>query len=768
MTLAVVLALGLGLALTTTESRANPHQLLADTAPAVTPTPSSTNPSTPATQRPRIALVLSGGGARGFAHVGVLKALEAARVPIDMVVGTSMGAIIGGLYASGMSPQVLEQELMAVQWSGLFERRQPRPTMSQRTKESDFELATALEVSFRDGQFHPPTGAVSTQSLEWLLRRYTLHTRNLGHFDALPTPFRAVATDMVTGEKVVLADGDLAAALRASMSVPGVFAPLTLEDGRVLGDGGLVDNLPVEVARQMGADVVIAVNIGTPLASRDSLTNVLGITSQMINILTEQNVRQSIALLTRHDLLLAPPLDKLTSADFDKAPAIAALGQAYADTVVSSLERFSVDEDSYAQWRLERLPTAAPEPGALAFVRFDGVTPQQAQHLARLVDTRPGQALNPTVIAEDLSQLAANGDYDRVDYKLATDAQTQAEGLVFDLKDISQGKVHNLRLGMNLRTDFAGNAGFSLKLHHARHWLTASGTEWRNQLELGDGNALRTEIYHPWGGDRDRFVSVSLSMRKERVELFDDRGDAEAIYRRRTWTIGADHGWTIGRGGRTGAARIGVFHSRRLIEPELLHAGSGLQDTVSQWSNTGVRLNFVADQLDFANFPQQGYRVVADSMTGKRRSQSGETQFHRLEIKGTQVWSWGRHTLNLFGRMGRTNELAQGTLDEFSLGGFQQLSGYKVGQVAGNYLWLARLDYYQKLNLNPGLARAFFAGGSLELGNAWNDASSISLRQLRRGYSLYLGADTGLGPFYFGLVHAKGQSTGLYLFMGRP
>lgn len=136
---------------------------------------------------------------------------------------------------------------------------------------------------------------MSTQSLEWLLRRYTLHTRNLGHFDALPTPFRAVCTDMVTGEKVVLADGDLAAALRASMSAPGVFAPLTLEDGRVLGGGGLVDNLPVEVARQMGADVVIAVNIGTPLASRDSLTSVLGITSQMINILTEQNVRQSDA-----------------------------------------------------------------------------------------------------------------------------------------------------------------------------------------------------------------------------------------------------------------------------------------------------------------------------------------------------------------------------------------------------------------------------------------------------------------------------------------
>lgn len=767
MNLAVVLALAL--ALTTTEGRANPHQPLADAALAVTPTPSSANPSTPATQRPRVALVLSGGGARGFAHVGVLKALEAARVPIDMVVGTSMGAIIGGLYASGMSPQVLEQELLAVQWGSLFERRQPRPTLSQRTKESDFELSTALEISFRDGQFKPPTGAVSTQSLEWLLRRYTLHTRQLSNFDALPTPFRAVATDMVTGEKVVLADGDLAAALRASMSVPGVFAPLTLEDGRILGDGGLVDNLPVSVARQMGADVVIAVNIGTPLASRDSLTNVLGITSQMISILTEQNVQQSIALLTRHDLLLAPPLDKLSSADFDKAPAIAALGLSYADTVMSSLERFAVDESTYARWQLERLPTAAAsDPAALAFVRFKGVNEQQARHLGHLVDTKPGQPMNPAVLAEDLSQLAANGDYDKVDYRLAADPQTQAEGLVFDLQDISQGKVHNLKLGLNLRTDFAGDAGFTLKLNHTRHWLTENGTEWRNQVEIGDVNVLKTELYHPWGGDRDRFLSVSLGMRNERVELFDAQGDGQAIYRRKTLTLGADHGWTIGRGGRTGAARIGLFHARRLVEPELVGAGSGFSSDTVRWTNTGLRLNFVADQLDHANFPQQGYRVVADSMFGHRHSGTETTTFHRTELKGTQVFSWGRHTLNVFGRMGRSSQLTMGTLDEFSLGGFQQLSGYKVGQVAGNYLGLVRLDYYQKLSINPGMARAFFAGGSVEVGNAWNEASSISLRQLKRGASLYLGADTGLGPFYVGLVHAKGQATGLYLFMGRP
>ncbi|MDP2419597.1 MAG: patatin-like phospholipase family protein, partial [Hydrogenophaga sp.] len=154
-----------------------------------------TDTSAPSATRPVVGLVLSGGGARGFAHVGVLKALEAAQVPVDLIVGTSMGAIVGGLYASGMSADELEREILAVQWGDLFERREPRQLLSQRRKEEDFELSPVLQLGFRDGEFRLPSGAMSTRSLEVLLRRYTLSTRHLATFDGLPTPFRAVATD---------------------------------------------------------------------------------------------------------------------------------------------------------------------------------------------------------------------------------------------------------------------------------------------------------------------------------------------------------------------------------------------------------------------------------------------------------------------------------------------------------------------------------------------------------------------------------------------
>jgi NTE family protein len=186
-----------------------------------------------------------------------------------------MGAIIGGLYASGMDAERLEKELLSVNWDEVFASRVDRPLLSQRRKEEDFELSPVLEFGMRDGELRAPLGALSGRGLESLLRRYTLPVRGIRDFSQLAIPFRAVATNMETGQPVILGSGDLALALRSSMSVPGVFAP-TEADGRILGDGGLVNNLPVDVARAMGADIVIAVNIGTPLSNRDALSSAPG------------------------------------------------------------------------------------------------------------------------------------------------------------------------------------------------------------------------------------------------------------------------------------------------------------------------------------------------------------------------------------------------------------------------------------------------------------------------------------------------------------
>ncbi len=724
----------------------------------------------PPADRPRVGLVLSGGGARGFAHVGVLKALEAARVPVDVIVGTSMGAIIGGLYASGMSAEELEREILAVEWGNLFDRREPRQLLSRRRKEEDFELSPVLTLGFRNGEFVLPVGAVSTRSLEMLLRRYTLSTRHLATFDGLPTPFRAVATDMETGQAVVLDHGDLAAALRASMSVPGVFAPLEV-DGRILGDGGLVNNLPVDVARRMGAEVVIAVNIGTPLAGRDTLGSVLGVTTQMVNILTEQNVQASIATLTPNDLLLQPPLGRLTSADFGQARELVRIGNGYARTVGEALARFAVSEPAYARWTQARHAQAqanVARVGNVASVRFEGVNEARAERLATTLDTQQGERVDVPTLERDLQRLAAMGDYERVDYSLVRRSDG-GEDLAIHLRDNTWGPNY-LRVGLDLRTDFQGQGAFNLRISHNRHWINDRGAEWRNRVQLGETLGLYSEYYQPLTLSSDRFMAAYVDARLRRLEVFDAAGDMLAVAQRQGLRVGADIGWPMGLLGSVGDMRLGVMAAQRRVTPELVAAsvpaGAG---TVLRWREAGVRAAVIADQLDYANFPSSGYRAQGEVEWG-RRSYDGapSTPFTRVEGTFTGVKSWGVHTLNFGGRIAHASQIPLGAIDEYSLGGFQQLSGYRVGQVAGNYLLFGRLTYYRRLPWSVGVARALFAGGSLEAGNAWTQRSDITLKDLRAGSSLFVGADTGIGPLYLSIVSAARGYTGLYLFLGRP
>ncbi|MBA4195784.1 MAG: patatin [Comamonadaceae bacterium] len=739
--------------------------------PALAQTPPGPPAPSDAAARPKVALVLSGGGARGFAHVGVLKALEAARVPVDMIVGTSMGAIVGGLYASGMTADELEREILAVQWGDLFNSREPRQLLSQRRKEEDFELSPVLALGFREGGFRLPTGAVSSRSLEMLLRRYTLPTRHLTSFDQLPTPFRAVATDMETGQPVVMDSGDLATALRASMSVPGVFSPVTVGE-RILGDGGLVDNLPVGVARRMGADVIIAVNIGTPLAGRETLGTVLGITAQMVNILTEQNVQASIATLTPSDLLLTPPLGKLTSADFERAPELVRIGREYADTVTAALQRFSAPQDRYARWVSARVEAAVGNTervGRIASIRFEGVNERRAERLEAGLDTSVGQRVDVDRIEDDLQKLAAAGDYERIDYSLVRRPGTDQEDLAILLRENNWGPNY-LRLGIDLRTDFQGQGAFNLRLSHNRHWLNDSGAEWRNRVQLGETLGVFSEIYQPLGLASERFVAAYIDGRVRKVELFAPSGEALALVQRQGVQVGADIGWPIGLRGTIGEMRLGVIGAQRSTTPELVSRAIPLNVAQTQrWREAGVRATVMADQLDYANFPSRGYRAMGEAVVGRRSYDNLPSgPFDRVEASVTAVKSWGPHTLNVGARLARASDVPLGAVDEYSLGGFQQLSGYRVGQVAGNYLAFGRLTYYRRLPFDAGPARALFAGGSLEAGNAWANRRDVSLRDLRGAGSLFIGADTGIGPLYLSLVSAPKGFTGLYLFLGRP
>jgi NTE family protein len=725
--------------------------------------------------RPRIGLVLSGGGARGLAHIGVLKVLERERIPVDLIAGTSMGAIVGGLYASGMSAQEVEAEVRKLDWRNVFASRVDRRELSQRRKEQDFEVSPLLEVGIGSDGVKAPIGSVSSRGLESHLRRLTLSTRQTKHFDQLPTPFRAVATDMETGQAVTLQEGDLAMALRSSMSVPGVFAPVEV-NGRILGDGGLVNNTPIDVARQMGAQRLIVVNIGTPLASRDTLSTLTGVTAQMINILTEQNVRISLAMLQPQDVLIAPKLEGLSSGDFDRGAEFITLGELQAEAMVLRMADLRVSEADYAAWQARRRQRQAP-PVPLSFVRFEGSQLTHPEARADIYLTQPGEVFDLARAERDITVLAASGDYQRSDYRLVRTPEGQ-EGLVFDLKDKVWGPDY-LQMGLDFSADNRGRSSFNLKLAHNRHWLDRAGTEWRNFIRLGTSPALGTELYRPtnWRlpDGLSGFMAAALLTQRKTLDYYRDAdGTLDAQVQRSVSSITLDAGanWR-----ELGEWRLGLVDEAWRDAPTLSSADYSLARGNSQanlgtarWRERGWHLKAVFDQLDHAFFPSQGWRVEGSWTQGRalRRGDSPgpEGRVRHMELQGQSAHSWGTHSLQLLARMGLSDGVSP-DIPRYGLGGFQQLSGYGAFQVSGQQIGLLRAGYQLRLS-DMAMTRGLFLGTSVEVGNAWADPSKLWQGHKRTGLSLYLGADTAFGPIYGAIVNSPGVGSTLMLFVGRP
>lgn len=722
--------------------------------------------------RPKVGLVLSGGGARGLAHVGVLKVLERERIPVDVIAGTSMGAIVGGLYASGLSAIEVEREVELLDWGNVFASRVDRREIAQRRKEQDFEVSPLVEVGIGSDGFKAPLGSLSSRVLEAHLRRLTLSASQTRHFDQLPIPFRAVATDMETGKVVILSDGDLATSLRSSMSVPGIFAPLEV-NGRILGDGGLVNNTPVDVARAMGAERLIVVNVGTALAPRETLSTLIGVTAQMINILTEQNVQQSLRTLTPKDVLIAPVMEGLSSADFDRAREIMSQGAAQAEAMVLRMQDLQLSEADYAAWKEARQRRLPPRP-VLQSVRTEGSVLTHPDLRDDMLASKPGQVFDVAKAERDINLLASSGDYLRTDYRLVRTPEGDA-GLVFDLKDKPWGPNY-LQMGLDFSADNRGRSAFNLKLVHNRHWLDSAGSEWRNILRLGSSPLLSTEWYRPMSwklpDGLSGFVAAAASTQRRTFNVYLDPDEPEVARNERNLTqISLDAGlnWR-----ELGEWRLGWVEQIGRDKPSLASADYRLSrgdgSLTERWRERGWRLKAVFDQLDHAYFPSKGWRVEGqwfDGHGGARESsgyESGHTRY--VDLQGQWVNSWGAHTLSLMGRMA-ISEGAQPTIGRFGLGGFQQLSGYAPFQVAGSQVGLLRVGYQVRLS-DMYLTRGLFAGTSLEVGNAWQRSRDFGRGGKKTGVSLYLGADTAVGPVYTAIMHSPGVGPTVMLFVGRP
>lgn len=710
-----------------------------------------------AAARPKVCLVLSGGGARGAAHIGVLKVLEELRVPIDCLAGTSMGSIVAAAYASGTTLEELERVVASMSSQLLFTELPPRAERSVRRKQDDLTLLAAPEVGLRDdGTLLLRKGIVSGVQLETVLRRLS-KVHGYQRFDELPIPFRAVATDLVTGKAVVLDEGELAAAMRASMSVPAAIEPARVGD-RLLVDGGLTNNLPVDVVRAMGAQTVIAVNLGTPLLKPEELTSIFGVTSQMVNILTEQNVQASLASLKPTDILILPELGDFSASDFDHLPATVPIGEAAARREAGRLAALSVPAAEYAAWQARRTagPPAVVAPvDEIRFGNLQRVNPEIARSVMR---TRPGEPIDQEVLDQDLRRLYGTEDFEHVNYRLIEEPGRRI--LSVEAAEKSWGPNY-LRFGLGLSSDFSGDAFFNLLASYRRTWMNRLGGEWRADLQVGRTNRFYTEFYQPLETSQTFFVVPSVQYERRSVEVFRE-DDRIATYDLSGTHVALDVGAQFTR---YGEFRIGLVRADSRVT---LDTGPAFLQPAREYpSYTGITARAVVDQLDSVNFPRFGYGGSLHLLSA-RTGLGSDVDFTRADADLRYVHSFGEHTFNLgFKFGGRLGSDPLPTLALFQWGGLLQQSGYPTGALLGEEIQFGRLVYYRRL-VRPSFLEGVYGGLSLEVGRVRRPLLPDNEQGVLTSGALLLGVDTPLGPFYLAYGRSSHGFDSFYVYLGRP
>jgi NTE family protein len=709
--------------------------------------------------RPKIGLALSGGGARGLAHIGVLKELEAARIPIDFVAGTSMGSIVGGLYASGMPPAELERRVLAMDWDSMFADRPPREELSLRRKADDQKFSLPFELGMRDGVFRAPIAAVGSSGLERMLKALTHEVPPAIEFDRLPIPYRAVATDLVSGEAVVFDRGNLASVMRASMSVPAAFAPVEI-DGRLLVDGGLVNNLPVDLVRAMGADIVIAVNIGTPLLPREELGSILGVGTQMLNILTEQNVRASLAMLRSNDILVTPDLSLITAMDFNKGPDAINRGAEAARGVLPLLTAYALPEVVHAS-RLQSLRAPTP-PNKIDAIRVEGSTLVAAQTIEAALTANVGTAVDEKRIERDLSWVFGRGDFERLDYRIVNERDQNV--LLVSAREKSWGP-NFFRFGFGFNTDFNGAGQFSLIGNHTRRWVNSLGAEWRNEVQVGRHQRLSTEFYQPLNAAETFFLSASAERRRRLGEVSVQIAEGLttrplAEYASRETRVLLDLGIAFGR---YGELRFGPVYEQQSVTPRI----GDLSLPSFRANQSGVQASFTIDQRSSAVFAKSGYRIEASAQKALD-ALGASTSFTRYQWLAEHALSIGSNTVDFAVRGGSVSRSEGLGYPQFELGGFLQLSGLRSGQLRGDRMSFARVKVMRQIGTMPAFGRGIYVGGSFEAGKVDGGATALEFSRSVFGGSLFLGLDTSIGPLYLGAGRASGGNHSAYLFLGRP
>jgi NTE family protein len=714
------------------------------------------DPTAAAPARPRIGLVLAGGGAKGGAHIGALKVLEELHVPIDCIAGTSIGALVGAGYATGQPAAEIEKFVTGIDWAAVIGGVGRRTLEPIEQKRLALDAGSKVQMGLIGGKIVTPSGLADASSIDDLLRSYVARSRTVSDFNKLPIPFRAVATDMMTGDMVVLDHGDIAIAMRASMAIPGAFSPVVL-DPWILSDGGMVRNIPIDVARDTCADVVIVVNLVEPPPTREKLVQAQQLLSRSMDVMFEVNEKAQLATLSDRDILINVPMGDITTGDFDRLPETIPLGEIAARKVADRLAALAIPAPEYTAWRSSVTTSQAIE-AKVADIRVEGLEYVNPKYLRTLTSVKAGDAVAIGDISDDARHMAALDELDSVAYRLEGDPQ--ASTLVWLPKEISLGQ-NVLRPALGLFADGGGDFKFLMGVQHVRHWANPLGAQWRNQLQIGDESFLTTSFYQPLDVAQRTFVEPGAFVERIVEDLY-NRGERIATYEFIDLGGRIDLGWNTSRYAQM---RLGYVFDQRKTRID-----TGLE-VLPQIDADDAGLEFSArfDSRDTPTFATKGlaaavrYEVLDDTFGSDR-------DWERLEAGIRKSISIGKYVtwLSLAGGTDLDSDLPQDRY--FSLGGSRVLPGYQHDELRVSDYWVAETSFLRRLKtLSPIKNQAIYAGLGLQVAGLYDrlDVEGSNDEEGIYGGYLFLAGPTALGTFTLGMGFAEGEAN-VWLSIGKP
>lgn len=703
------------------------------------------------TPRPKIGLVLSGGGARGFAHIGVLKILEENNIPIDYVVGTSMGSIIGGLYAIGLTPEEIRQGVKGIAWDKVFDDFAYREYKTFRRKQDDFDFFNIHRVGVTDDGLQLSPGLIEGQQIELALDRLAHPGFHITDYDKFRIPFRAVATNIENGEPFVIKNGNLARAMRASMSIPGALPPVTI-DNTLLVDGGIANNIPIDIARAMGADIIIAVDVSAPLSNKEDLKSSVEVTGQLTTILTRRIADLQIKTLQDNDVLIIPGATEISSSDFVKHQDLIEAGKEAAIEKIDAIQKLSMSHEAYSD-HMASLPDIANKNPIIDFIELHNKTGLKDETMQVRIHQKIGEPLDIPQLEEDLSYIYGLDVSSSVVYSL--EKRDDKTGLIIYVRDREWAHSY-LQFGLSIKSESNTGSLTNIDAAYIKHNLNGLAGEFRATAGIGSEPELSAEIYQPLNVNLDLFVSAKAGLH---TTVFPNtiNNKIDSIERFHRTYLDLSTGKIFKQ---TTKISFGFFHS------------DGYTDTISgnslftdgDFREGLLYASVFHDSLDNLSFPNSGF-FGGLGFKASQEKLGADDDYEQIQLILSGAGTYKRYTVF-------TRAILETTINEdapfnalFRRGGFLELSGTLNRELAGQNFSLIEVAFYKRLGNITFLP--IYTGFSVETGNVWNRLSDISTENTIFAGSVFIGADTFIGPLYLAFGFNDDGQQALYFNLGQ-